>query len=101
MNGWESLYTHRFAGADADDHERAKRLLELMQPYQGADREATWIEALAIADRGAGISIVGVAGRNRGYSGVNRRRHGPTGFLGLFSVAHSEAWKALQRFEHI
>jgi inosine/xanthosine triphosphate pyrophosphatase family protein len=50
--GWESLYTHRFAGTDADDHERAKRLLELMQPYQGADREASWIEALAIADRG-------------------------------------------------
>ena len=50
--GWESLYTHRFAGTDADDHERAKRLLELMQPYQGADREASWIEALAIADGG-------------------------------------------------
>ena len=50
--GWESLYTHRFAGADADDHERAKRLLELMRPYQGADREASWIEALAVANRG-------------------------------------------------
>ena len=50
--GWESLYTHRFAGADADDRERANRLLELMQPYQGVYREASWIEALAIADRG-------------------------------------------------
>ncbi len=50
--GWESLYTHRFAGADADDNERAKRLLELMQPYRDADREASWVEALAIADRG-------------------------------------------------
>ncbi len=50
--GWESLYTHRFAGAGADDYERAKRLLELMEPYRGAKREASWIEALAIADRG-------------------------------------------------
>ena len=49
---WESLYTHRFAGAGADDYERAERLLELMQPYQGSDREASWVEALAIADRG-------------------------------------------------
>jgi XTP/dITP diphosphohydrolase len=49
---WESRFTHRFAGPAADDAERLRRLLELMQPYRGQQREASWIEALAIADRG-------------------------------------------------
>lgn len=49
---WESLFTHRFAGEPADDQTRVQRLLELMLPYRGTRREASWIEALAIADRG-------------------------------------------------
>jgi XTP/dITP diphosphohydrolase len=49
---WESRFTHRFAGPAADDAERLRRLLELMQPYQGQQREASWVEALAIADQG-------------------------------------------------
>jgi XTP/dITP diphosphohydrolase len=49
---WESRFTHRFAGPAADDAERLRQLLELMQPYQGQQREASWVEALAIADRG-------------------------------------------------
>ena len=49
---WESRYTHRFAGPAADDAERLSRLLELMRPFQGADREASWREAVAIAHRG-------------------------------------------------
>ena len=49
---WESRYTHRFAGPAADNGERLRRLLELMRPYHGEDRRASWVEALAIADRG-------------------------------------------------
>ena len=49
---WESRYTHRFAGPAADNGERLRRLLELMRPYRGEDRRASWVEALAIADRG-------------------------------------------------
>ena len=49
---WESRYTHRFAGPAAGDAERIRRLLQLMRPYRGADRAASWIEGLAIADRG-------------------------------------------------
>jgi len=49
---WESRYTHRFAGPAADDAERTRRLLELMHPHSGTAREASWVEALAIADRG-------------------------------------------------
>jgi inosine/xanthosine triphosphate pyrophosphatase family protein len=49
---WESRYTHRFAGPAADDAERRRRLLELMRPHPGAEREASWVEALAIADWG-------------------------------------------------
>ncbi len=49
---WESRYTHRFAGPAADNGERLARLLELMRPYSGEDRRATWVESLALADRG-------------------------------------------------
>ncbi len=49
---WESRFTHRFAGAAANDQDRLQSLLELMQPYQGAEREASWIEAVAIAGQG-------------------------------------------------
>ncbi|MDP6227181.1 MAG: non-canonical purine NTP pyrophosphatase [Dehalococcoidia bacterium] len=49
---WDSRHTHRFAGPEADDAHRLRRLLNLMRPYQGPQREASWIEAVAIADRG-------------------------------------------------
>lgn len=49
---WESRYTHRFAGPEADDVERLRRLLELMRPFHGSEREASWVEAVAVADRG-------------------------------------------------
>ncbi len=49
---WESRYTHRFAGPAADDAERRRRLLQLLSPHTGPDREASWVEALAVADRG-------------------------------------------------
>ena len=49
---WESRYTHRFAGSAADNGERLARLLELMRPYHGEERRASWVEALALADRG-------------------------------------------------
>ena len=49
---WESRYTHRFAGPAADDEERRSRLLELLENATGAQRQASWVEALAIADSG-------------------------------------------------
>jgi inosine/xanthosine triphosphate pyrophosphatase family protein len=51
-DNWESRFTHRFAGLDADDQERTRQLLEIMRPYQDNEREASWVEAVAIADRG-------------------------------------------------
>ena len=51
-DNWESIYTHRFSGPAADDQERTRRLLELMEPYHGDQREASWVEGLCIADRG-------------------------------------------------
>ena len=49
---WESILTHRFAGEGADDNTRLQRLLQIMQPYRGEERKASWVEALAIADNG-------------------------------------------------
>ena len=47
---WESRFTHRFAGQDASDEDRVKQLLELMKSFTGEDRQASWIESIAIAD---------------------------------------------------
>lgn len=63
---WESRYTHRFAGPAADDAERRRRLLELLRSCTGAAREASWVEALAIADRGRPLK----SWQLRGSSGV-------------------------------
>lgn len=51
-HNWESRYTHRFAGPAADDDERRRRLLELLEAKTGKEREASWVEALAVADSG-------------------------------------------------
>ena len=59
---WDSRYTHRFAGPGADDPQRVASLLELMQPYQGRDREASWVEAVALADRGSLLESWEVSG---------------------------------------
>ena len=63
---WESRYTRRFAGPAADDGERQRRLLELLRPYSGADRDASFVEALAIAEDGrtaASWEVCGATGR--------------------------------------
>ena len=49
---WESRHTRRFAGPAVDDSQRVDRLLELMKPFTGADRSASWAEAVAIAHKG-------------------------------------------------
>ena len=61
-SGWDSRYTHRFAGPDADDAQRRERLLELMRPLRGEDRRASWVEALAIAHRGRPLAAWEVQG---------------------------------------
>lgn len=52
---WESRYTHRFAGPAADDDERRIRLLALLEHAAGSEREASWVEALAVADSGKAL----------------------------------------------
>ena len=59
---WESRYTRRFAGPAANDAERQRRLLELLRPYTGNDRQAAFVEALAIADGGKTIASWVVSG---------------------------------------
>ena len=59
---WESRHTRRFAGPAADDAERQRRLLALLEPYAGADRNAAFVEALAIAANGQTIASWEVSG---------------------------------------
>ncbi len=46
---WLSLHTRRFAGEDANDDARIRRLLELMTQYSGEDRKGVWVESVALA----------------------------------------------------
>ena len=59
---WESRHTRRFAGPAADDAERQRRLLELMQPYAGDDRRAAFVESLAVAENGRALASWTAAG---------------------------------------
>ena len=59
---WESRYTHRFAGPAANDEERRCRLLELLENATGTEREASWVEALALADSGKPLKSWELAG---------------------------------------
>ena len=53
---WESRYTRRFAGPAADDAERQRRLLTMLDPHNGTDRQAAFVEGLAIAEGGRTIA---------------------------------------------
>ena len=59
---WESRYTHRFAGPAADDAERQRRLLRLLEPFSGDQRKASFVEALAIACDGETVASWQVSG---------------------------------------
>ncbi len=59
---WKSVLTHRFAGEEATDRDRALQLLQLMEPYTGKERCASWVEALAIADEGRTLASWQVEG---------------------------------------
>lgn len=51
-DAWESRYTHRFAGPEVTNAQRLERLMDLMKSFQGEERQATWVEAVAVADQG-------------------------------------------------
>lgn len=59
---WESRHTHRFAGPAADDAERQRRLIDMLEPFSGDDRRAAFVEALAIADEGKTVASWEVSG---------------------------------------
>ena len=64
-SAWESRHTRRFAGQAVDDPQRVDRLLELMEPFTGVDRNASWAEAVAIAHKGRILvswELLGAAG---------------------------------------
>ena len=81
---WESRHTRRFAGPGVDDSQRVDRLLGLMEPFTGADRNASWAEALAVAYKGrllASWEILGATGVI-----AQARRPGPVPEFWAFTV---------------
>lgn len=52
LSSWEPAMTRRFAGAQATDEERARRLLALASGLHGDDRQIWWEESVAIARDG-------------------------------------------------
>jgi inosine/xanthosine triphosphate pyrophosphatase family protein len=55
--GWNSVLTARFAGPGVDDRGRLDSLLDLMSPYSGEERRATWLEAVAVARVGELLGV--------------------------------------------
>lgn len=82
---WESRFTHRFAGPAADDDGRLRQLLEIMRPYRGSDRAASWIEAVAIADRGTVLESWELTGSTGVIADESPGRPGEPGFW-VFAV---------------
>ncbi|MCC7367296.1 MAG: hypothetical protein IT306_02675 [Chloroflexi bacterium] len=54
---WNSIFTKRAAGSDADDHDRADHLLALMAGEQGANRDISWIEGVGLARPGEELGM--------------------------------------------
>lgn len=46
---WNALFTHRFAGKEADDFDRINAVLEMMKPYKGDQRASCFTESIAIS----------------------------------------------------
>ena len=63
---WDSLRTARFAGHDATDAMRAKKLLEMMAHLEGEKRAAFWVESVALADQGD-VLMTWEAHSSKGY----------------------------------
>ena len=81
---WESRHTHRFAGPAADDAERQRRLLRLMEPFAGDRRNAAFVEALAIADAGRTVASWQVSGATGRIVDSMAQRGGETGGDGFW-----------------
>ena len=88
-DNWESRYTHRFAGPAADDRERARRLLEVMDPLRGEGRSASWVEAVAVADRGEVLASWDLTGSDGVHCRADAAGGGHVRVLGVFPVALS------------
>lgn len=78
---WQSILTRRLTGdggtGEDGDEERVQRLLELMRPYRPEQRQASWIEALAVAHKGQLLACWEV----QGATGLVAQTAGPMGDL--------------------
>lgn len=88
--GWESTLTHRATGESVAEAERARRLLARMGHLRGAQREAYWAEAIALARDGVLLcawEADGMLGRIGEFFKANPA--GPQGFWadGLWETA--------------
>ena len=79
--GWVSTFTHRITGKEVTDAVRARRLLSLMQHLAADQREAYWVEAIALARNGVLVCAWEAQGL-RGIIGQNYHPNpnGPSGF---------------------
>lgn len=59
---WKSLFTHRATGFNVTDEERAAALMKLLETVPESDRNAQWVESIAVAQMGQLISAWEVTG---------------------------------------
>ena len=70
---WDPLYTRRFAGDHASDHDRIAKMLDMMRDKKDAERRMYWQEAIALCKNGKRLFSMTV----QGIDGVMGRRYDP------------------------
>lgn len=79
LEGWNALFTRRFAGKDVDDFQRMDKILELMADKQGDDRAMQWKESIAVVRNGQNLfslTVDGVSGIMSDTYDRNKYREG-------------------------
>ena len=75
---WDSTQTNRAAGDNTSSQEKTEHLLSLMNGLVADDRRASWIESVAIANRGELVNVWTASG-SEGYILHNSNGRAPEG----------------------
>jgi XTP/dITP diphosphohydrolase len=82
LGGKPGIYSARFAGEEADDRKNNQKLLQMMQPFNGAERRARFVCVIAISHPDG--KVYTVEGKCEGRIGYSERGSEGFGYDPLF-----------------
>lgn len=96
LGGQPGIYSARFAGEDADDRKNNRKLLQMLQGFEGEKRQARFICIIAISDPHGNICTV--EGKCEGRIDYEERGTGGFGYDPLFIPAgYTQTFAELSR----